>query len=265
VADELEEESMLAALGLARILDGTAKLWKYRLQDAAALPQRIRTRVLKFMASDKLRDAVDLPAFDYADVLKRFQEGQTDEQAAALLAAVPDPDLATEMAARANVMLGKLEAALPRPTRGDEFGAGEVDPDPGTLADFRRVWQVACDPMAVLDDLEDGSLSPDQVIALAELYPAIYQEMRLATKDALATMQARRGPKWEMPTRKAQLLGVLMQQDATDPEMAAAVQQIYAQDAQQQAAQAPKPGRARSGGADVGSELTPGQKQAGAA
>lgn len=256
---------MFAALGLRRILDGTAKLWKHSLQDAAALPAKLRARVLKFMATDKFRDAVDMPDFDYQALLKRFGEGQTAEQAQALLKAVPDEELATDMAARANTMLGWADQQLPRPTTDAQFGAGEVDPDPGALADFRRVWQVACDPMTVLDDLEDGSLSPDQVAALVTLYPAIYAELRLAVTDALATMRARRGPKWEPVTRKAQLLGVLMQQDATDPEMAAEVQQMYAADAQREAQAVPPPSRARRTSAPEGDALTPGQKQAGAA
>jgi hypothetical protein len=46
--------------------------------------------------------------------------------------------------------------------------------------------------------------------------------------------------------------------------MAAAVQQMYAADAQREAQAAPPPGRARKATSAPPTELTPGQKQAGA-
>jgi hypothetical protein len=259
----LEVESLFAAIGLQSILDARPSLHKYQLQMAAGMPKEMRRRLLAFLASDAFRPAVDVPEFDYAKTLDVVSGGQTPEQTRELSLAVPDPDLAMDLGIQANRITTWANGIIPRDER-TIVGGGlrRDDPEPHATADFRRVWNIALDPMSVLADLEDGSLSDDQVAALALLYPALYAEMRQAVKDDMATMSGRRGIKWEPAPPKAALLGVLLQEDETDPTLTAAVQAIYAK--QPEAPPPGKPSRATNKAAGGSTELTPGEKAAGA-
>lgn len=261
--DELDLESLFAAVGLGPILAARPTLHKYQLQQAAGLPAEIRRRVLRFVASDAFKPGKDVPDFDYDETLGLISQGAkfqglSPAQAQALNAVAPD--MAIDMGAFANKILAWANPLLPRETRPAVIGARPEDPAPSSLADFRRLWQVALDPMIVLDDMEDGSLSEDQVIALSLLYPGIYAEMKQAVVDEMAVMEARRKG-WEPAPQKAALLQMLRGEQTFDPELAAATQQAYAQE-QAQAPRAGPPRRRGGGGgkAGVGDALTPGQR-----
>jgi hypothetical protein len=259
MADELDLESLFSAVGLEPILAGDPTLHKYQVHRAAELPRELRRRILRFMASDAFQPAKDVAPFDYDATLKTVSAGElAPAAAAALVAAVPDHDLARDLAGFANKILSWANPIMPREAEQALIGVRQVQPDGGSVADFRRVWQVAADPMAVLDDLEDGSLSDDQVQALALLYPAIYGELKQAIVDEDAVMQSRRKA-WEPSPQKAALLRLLRGEQPSDPELTAAVQAVYGKEAQQ----APAPPPRRSGGArgaTAPDALTPGQK-----
>lgn len=258
----LDREALFTAVGLGPILAARPTLHKYQAQRAAKLPAEMRRRVLAFVASDAFKPAVDVPDFDYGETLKLVSAGELGpEQAQALKKAIPDPDLAMDMGVDVARILAWANPILPRDSRPAVIGTRPADPDQHTTADFRRVWQVALDPTVVLDDLEDGSLSEDQVGALMVVYPEIYKELRQAITDQMAAMEARKGKKWEPDPRKAALLSMIMQTPTTDPDLAATVQGVYAQEAQAQAA--PPRRAARTKGASSSDAVTPGQKAAG--
>jgi hypothetical protein len=259
LADELDLESLFAAVGLGPILAGTPSLNKGTLRQAANLPRELRKRVLRFMSSDAFQPAHDMPEFDYDQVLRLVSQGKLDDaQGRALVAAVPDHDLARDLSGFAGKIFVWANPILPRDTQPGLVGPLPSTPGVGSIADFRRVWQVALDPMSVLDDLEDGSLADDQVMALALLYPAIYGELKQAIVDQDAVMRARRKT-WEPAPQKAALLQMIRGEQQFDPELAAAVQQMYAQE-QAPPQQGPPPKRGGGGRkAQPSDAMTPGQ------
>lgn len=258
----LDVEALFAAVGLGPILAARPTLHKYQLRAAANLPREMRRRILSFVASDKFAEAHDVPDFDYAETLQTVSAGKLDDaQARALLAVVPD--FADDFAVQANRIFAWANPLLPRDSRPAVIGARPMEPDPHSTADFRRVWQVALDPMSVLDDLADGSLSDDQVAALMLVWPAIYGELRMAITEEMATMEGRKGKNWEPAPQKAALLSMLMGTQSNDADLAATIQQIYAAhpDAKPPASAA---ARRRSGGSSSPDDgATPGQKAAG--
>ena len=220
-------EALFAAVGLGPILAAKPTLHKYQLRAAANLPRELRKRILSFVASDAFAEASDVPDFDYEATLKAVSAGKLDDaQAKALLRVAPD--FADDFAVQVNKILAWANPLLPRDTRPAVIGDRPAEPDPHSLGDFRRVWNVALDPMIVLDDLADGSLSDEQVAALQLIWPAFYMELRQAITEEMAAMEGRRGKKWEPAPQKAQLLAMIMGTQQTDPELAAAVQAIYA-------------------------------------
>jgi hypothetical protein len=271
MAEPLDAEALFSSVGLGAILDAQPTLHKYQLKEAADLPAAIKSRVLKFIASDSFKPAVEVRDFDYRKTLGILASVPRDgaalqlsqPQADALMASIPDPELAQDMAIQANRILTWADPILPRERRAVVAGGERLDdPGAGATADFRRQWQVAVHPMTVMDDLEDGSLADDQVAALSLLYPAIYGEIRQAVTEAMASMTARKDG-WEPSPSKAGVLATLMQTQTIDPELTAAVQAIYAQETGP--APSPQPRRkSQGGGTDLtGSELTPGERAAG--
>lgn len=255
----LDIEALFSAVGLGPILAAHPTLHKYQLRAAAALPRELRRRILAFVSSDAFTEGKDVPEFDYDSTLKTVSAGRLDDkQSKALLRAVPD--FAEDFAVQVNKIMAWANPILPRDSRPAVIGDRPAEPDPHTLADFRRVWQVALDPMIVLDDLADGSLSDDQVSALQLIYPAFYDELRQAITEEMGAMEGRKGKNWEPAPQKAAMLGMIMGTQRLDPEMTAAVQQVYAAhpDAKPMASAA---GRRRSsgGGGDIDA-ATPGQQ-----
>jgi hypothetical protein len=259
----LDKEALFTAIGLGPILAAKPTLHKHQWRKAAGLSDEIRKRILSFVASDSFQPANDVPDFDYNEALGyASQDALTPEQAQALNA-VLDPELALDLGVQAVRILTWADGVIPRDTAPHVLGARAAEPDRSATADFRRNWHVALDPMFALDELDDGSLSDDQVATLALLYPQVYQEMRQAVTDAMATMEARRKG-WEPAPQKAALLSMLRQEQQIDPQLAAQVQQVYA--VQPDARPAPSAARRRArktGGGDAGEGLTPGSRAAG--
>lgn len=255
----LEVEAMFAGVGLLPILEAKPRLSQHALQTAADWSKVTRRRILRFLSSDAFDPAADFPPLDYPEVLALVSTGQTPAQTQALFAAVPDHELATDMGLLADSILQWANGALPRSPPNPVTNMPVDDPGPAPVADFRRAWNVLCDPRTVLDDLCDGSLIDDQVATLQQLFPALYQDMRAAQAETVATMVSRRGASWEPTPTKAALLATLMQRSDFDPSLSAAMQQVYATEPGQTF---PPPAQASRGAPGVGdmAESTPGNK-----
>lgn len=257
-ATPLEIETMFAAVGLLPILEAKPRLSQHAFQTAADWSKVTRRKMLRFLSSDAFDPAPDFPPLDYPEVLKLVTAGQTPAQTHALMAAVPDRELATDMGLLADHILQWANGALPRSPPNPVTNMPVDDPGPASTSDFRRAWNIAVDPRTVLNDLCDGSLIDDQVATLALLYPEIYRDMRAAKEEAIATMVSRRGKTWEPSPIKAALLNTLMQRSDIDPSLVAAMQQVYATEPGQN----PPPPQPASGGSGAGdnAESTPGDK-----
>jgi hypothetical protein len=259
-----DEEALFAAIGLLPILRAKPTVHKYQFEAAAAAPKTIRKRMAAFLGADEFAEAKDLPDFDYDEVSKLVSSGQTPEQTAAMMKALSEPEIASDLLVKADRLQTWAKGILPRPEQSGFMNLHVEDIPESELADFRRVWAVACDPMTILDDLEDGSLSEDQVAAMQLLYPATYAEMSQSVVDAGAQLAARRGKDWQPSPTKLALLGILRGQATVDVSIAADVQAMFAQqEAREQAAlQAQQRGGGGGAPATSAGESTPGQEAA---
>lgn len=262
MATQLETEAIFAAIGLHAILDAKPRLGKGKLIEASMLGKKLRRRLTRFLGTDDFTDAAEMPDFDYGKVLEQVSEAQipNQEQTAALFAAVPDPELAQDLGLMLDRICNAANGLIPREPPNPITDQPVEDPEPAATIDFRRFWQIACDPMTVLTDLEDGSLIDDQVISLSQLYPAIYDEIKQAITETIAKLVAARGTYWEpMPTKGA-LIATMRQQDIFDADLATELQKAYAaEEAAQEQAAPPPPKKAPRAGAEA-TEATPGQQ-----
>lgn len=261
MASQLDSECLLATIGVHNVIEGKATLHKYQLIEAANMPKEIRRLMLRFMATDGFEAAEDYADIDYPALKKLLAHGQTPEQAASLHAAVPDPELAQDMAAEVNRIQQWANTVLPRETRMTIRGPIDEDPSPSELSNFARLWQVACDPMTIMRDLLEGNLFDDQVAALGICWPALHGEMKQAVAEGVSTISGR-SKTWEPTMLKASLLATLRQESDFDADLASAIQASYAQEAQQEA-QPPAPPKPSGTEEDIDKTLTPGERAAG--
>lgn len=257
---DLRAETTLAAMGLEGILRAKPRRYSQSVEnEAAAIPKRIRGHLARFLAGRT--EADDMPPFDYDEVaalINPTDDGPDQhEQAQALVAAIPDHDLAQDVAVVVTIILNALRAKFPQRSRATwPFGDIPEAPLPGDEAAIRRAWLVATDPTAVARDLAEGSLTADMAQALATFYPAIYQFTTGALAELAVALKAKR-PSFELDHDHDRLARMLLQMEPELP-LAADVQAMYESGGAQSEAQT----RPRTARLDIDTEQlkTPGQK-----
>lgn len=249
-------ESVVATLGIGKFLDATARTWNYVLDDAARLPKQVADQLRRYLTSADREKSADLPDFDLDDVNRLLLGTGSAAQADAIHRGIPDQTLANGVIGVASRIIEYLKPLNPSRVRTTMTGPISARPGASAVAAFRRVYQVADDPMIVLRDLAEGSLSRGQVRSLQQLYPQIYTLIGDTVPELLANIKAGRGKGWQLPRRKEQGLARLLGADETSPLQLAEYQRTFAQqDAQ---GEAPHSDRAP----DTEQLLTPGQRHA---
>lgn len=260
----LELETVFAEMGLPSILAGKPRLSKATLSSAATRERDIRRLLLRFLSRDAWDPAAEMVAIDYAELLEQLSPGKlSPAQVNAIFAVVPDKEEAQELCNMADAVIGWANGILPRGDADPVTGEVVDEPPRVALLDFRRLYGVALDPMAVLADLGDGSLTDDEIGVLGKFYPETQRTILSLKGEAVATMVARRGKSWTPISDKAALLGTLSGTPTINPALAATMQQIYmAQEMAEMQAAPPPPKRAPGGGGDDQAAGTPGQQSA---
>lgn len=98
------------------------------------------------------------------------------------------PKLASAISAQAVAGAQYLKGKLPGPAAGsnplqpniDTLGVSDAD-----IAKFARIWETVNNPLSILDDLERGDISREQVEALESVYPRLFAEMRSSILEEL--------------------------------------------------------------------------------
>ncbi|HET6279310.1 MAG TPA: hypothetical protein VFH73_00020 [Polyangia bacterium] len=251
-------ESIVATLGIAPFLARTARLHRYVLDQAGAMPARVVRKVRAFLGGREFSEPhPDLPEYDHGKVGQELLETGNAAQASAILDGFPDQALANDVINQASRVIHFLQPLYPRRVRETLTGPVEQVPSRQTLAAFRRAYHVACEPMLVLRDMAEGSLSRDQVRALEQMYPELYRIVGAAITAGLVAVKARKGAGWTLPRRKELAVKTMLGADGSSPMQLAAYQRSFAK--------SDKPERPRAGGAGrVNTEalLTPGQRHA---
>jgi hypothetical protein len=100
-----------------------------------------------------------------------------------------------------------IRAKIPRQTT--RFKAEK--PSDFTAAEFLRTWKIVSDPMSIIDDLEMGCLCTSQVATMKAVYPNLYEIMKSAAFEAVATKIAD-DPEYLVPYPKLKQLTILLQE-----------------------------------------------------
>lgn len=212
-------EALAATIGADKFLAGDVKLTQGIRDRAAGMDHTIDRMVQKALQGEP--EAVPDVPFDYKAVDQQLREtGSRDQVAAFETAFVAEPpELRAKVQDTAGRVIRYLDDHFPRRVR-PGIVATPTPPGGVELARFKRLWQIACDPLEVLEALGRGNLSRDMVRAVEDLYPSVYSAMRLAVIKGISRTRARRAS-W-VPSRAMDLqLRVLMQADTITPQLAA--------------------------------------------
>lgn len=107
------------------------------------------------------------------------------------------------------------------------------------LHKFATAWATVNDPLSMLDDMERGMLTQEQVEAVRVVYPELYRHIQQKTLEALGKQKT--PPPYDMRTQLDLMLGL---NGAGEPSLAPAFQRTLAAIGQavEAAAQKPQPG-----------------------
>lgn len=257
----LAVESALAVIGLRNILIGEPAFKATQRKDAATLPKAIKEHVLAFLKRPDFDRTAALPAVNFEKAGKLLVRGGTPENAEALMKATKDPALGSAVMALASKAIEYLNEHRPRRERQGLDGTEQLPPPGQAMARWNRLWLVGNEPMLVLRDLREGTLSADMARAFRDLWPDLYKATTNAIQDGLVTMKAARKT-WKLPIAKERALRILMGLPIHNVQLAQQIQQAYATDAQAEAQKkggAPARQKALSDASE--NAATPGQKQ----
>lgn len=241
-ADPAMVEALVAVVGIAPFLArNLRRVWLHHLDRAVKIGDEIDRKIYLFINRDGPAVSAPLPTFDFPAVRDDIQATPTETHTHAIIEAFGDLSdaglAATQVYERIQQYLRtKVPVRIHKSIAGPTLEA----PAHSDLARFRRLWNVACDPLGILDDLNEYALSRDMVQALADMYPLTWQRMKKGVDDGLTRKKAV-NLNYRLPIRKEQLLRILLQEeDVTSKALGVALQ---AQFAAQAAEAAPKPTR----------------------
>jgi hypothetical protein len=223
----LAVDCALATVGLDSILRGEPRYTKEMAEKAAGLRGAVTRALNAYLASTEFEDAAPNPPFDYDEVNKLLTDSGKPQQVKALHDAIPDQALAAGVLDAASRAIQYLNSRIPRRVVTSLVGSDVVPPSRQDQAEFARAWWVACDPMIVLRDMQEQSLTEDMVTTLATLFPALYLDIKQQVHARLVAMKAKR-KRWVPSSKKSAQLARLMQVSPDDLADVAAIQATFA-------------------------------------
>lgn len=240
-ADPKQVEAIIAAVGIGPFLDGSLKrLHLYQLNRAAKMGDEIDRKIHLFIGRTERESTAELPPFDFLAVREML------DKVAADFSPVADPsaehtrtaDIIGAFGELYNVGMAAIPEIkrifayvfpkIPRRTHQSLAGPTEEAPPHSDVARFRRLWNLAMDPMSILDDLNEYAVSRDMAQAVFDLFPLMFARIDEGVTTQLARKKSAK-PDYRLSIRKEQLLRVLTRkEDVTSRAMGVALQAQFA-------------------------------------
>lgn len=239
-------EVILAVLGIEPLITKPRPLTLEQQRQIVRLPDTIRRATKRAMISSE-SGKEEPPDFDWKAVngmLSNVHPGTLKD----ILRVLP-PDVGPVTETVLGRVLDFLHQQLPRHVTGDMFGDTVRPGSPGELRAYARLWEVANDPLVVLNDLAHDRLKLDRVVALETLYPALYQLVLASVTSAISTTKGER-PRWRPDPTKQRQIEILTQ--AQDPGgLGQVMDAVWQAEKEPKAGAAPTPVRVVQAGSNV--------------
>lgn len=182
-------EATLATIGLTRILDGDMPLVGVMLQrHILAMPRRISS-ACDDLVNDRLPRALKMPRpFGYDEMLETFTQPIPEQAIEKILSKFP-PNVSEQAMTFVQFLARTYKHVadmLPVQQYETLLGKETIEPTGDKLWMFWNRYWVINDPMTALTLAQSGALLPEQVAALQEFYPSLYEHMKTGILTALA-------------------------------------------------------------------------------
>lgn len=220
------------------------------------LQETLEGKIYRFINREEREPATDLPAFDFDATVELLDEPDTDAIDKTLAAFGGQHQLALEVGSQVTRIHAYVRQQIPRRVHIGLDGPEKLPPARSELFRFRRCWRIAEEPMSLFDDLQEYSLSRDQVQTFATMFPTVYETLWPTIQTCLVRKKTA-SKDWQLPRQKETLLRVLGQQEAQSFQLAKALEPVYAQE---QAAQQAQEARRSTKAPAMGGEATPVQR-----
>jgi hypothetical protein len=226
-------ESFLATVGLDAFLDPEPLRVTAEQRDRALrYSSEMRDQLNSFLTNGAFDRGEPLPAFNYRKVLGQLSDFPTDEEqqmhyiADKLAGFRVSPEAAVPFTHAAGGAVQYLQGVIPRRQRVTSTGPVLIQPNGQELSRFRRVHAAVQDPMSVFADLRQGVMTKDQVTALAEVYPALYEDAKASGQQLLTKLKAEKNS-FALGYGKERMLQRFMGIDKIDPQLTRALQESF--------------------------------------
>ena len=257
--------ALLATLGLDWFLakGSRARSIKERdLRAASTLQNNLKARFRAFLDTPtfskpaKGQLVTDKELAEVRDEVVAF--ASATDLMAARLSYISDPTYRLVVGDAVNRAVAVLRDRIPpAPRRGDTAKTGDFK-----SASFMRAYRTLSQPLSLVDDMEVGYLCRDQVDTLAEVFPALYEDMATALLESVIEREAELGAQdgTIIPYKKLKQIAVMLRQPLVSEDLKGLLAQNYSQTEQEQSA---SPGKSTGGQLDVnpGQSLTQLQKR----
>lgn len=223
------------------------------MQRSQRIARIIRTSMRAFMdmnAPEKRPRMAAAPPFDFDELADHLSASIGPAHLADCMSRFGDmQELGLDYVSAAEPALNYLRTWLPADGQRTPTGARPVRPSDDEVSKFRRIYNVATDPLCVLVNLNAGVITSDEVDALEAMFPAVYGPMReIFALETAAKLT--RSPTWEMGPRKTQLSQTFLKANMFDLDLALEIQHAFRAMDKEQQSQAPQGGPATTKSAD---------------
>lgn len=227
--NKLAEIERLVGKATNAVGRGAAAIFK----PAIALGDVSRNAITKIALEDRIKNHKDL-----ADKLAQFNNNPsslTDTVASnteALNGVAPNTSGAIQQATiRATQFLA---SKIPIPTETNQFSE-PYEPSKSEMATFERYLNIADKPTLALEQVREGTLTPETIETLTAIYPKLYDHMKQAVVEEATKMINKKKPiPYSVKQSVSHFIGVPMDSTMT-PQSIMANQATYAQNAQENA------------------------------
>jgi hypothetical protein len=207
-----EAECLVAVLGVAHALAKSPKAPTIaELHRAGKLPDTIPKRIKELLELKKPKPQaalVEMP--DFHETNKQLTKGIDQDALAESLLPVP-PELHAPCAFVWSRGVQYLNDVFPRRIEALITGPKLHEPSKGDWAEFGWAWQLAQNPLSILDRMGEGIVIGGEVKHLQAMFPAIFAELAGAIGNGLAEKVAedeKWSPPWWLRMQLCTLLGV---------------------------------------------------------
>jgi hypothetical protein len=243
VHSPLQIESLVAAIGIEPFVSHTlTKVHGHHAARADKMADEIARKIHLFINRAERAPSAPLPAFNFKRVVSDLDAPVHPDHVEAEIRAFGG---AGDLAVQANLVVQRIRAyvqqAIPRRVYMGLQGPEPGEPARSDVARFRRLWVIACDPLSILDDLNEYAVSRDQVKACSEMFPLVWGTFRPIMQAQFVRRAGASGGTYRLPRRKEGILRVLTKQEEPTYPLVRALQAVFAAEAAAMAPQSSAP------------------------